>query len=466
MSQAGQMLDAYQVRGQTNWRALPGIRYLSTSEQLRVAEDAQELLLLLAQGNSVLAENEPDSDRRKVLLKEAMGWNQLAATCAADSETGPAIWLQRAELAKALGNTEEARQAREQAARAAPISARDHFLLGFQYVEQRQYNQALKLLQKATNLNPRHSGAWHLQGVCHLSLGNLSAALTCYSCCIALWPDSSLYRHNRGLVHFHENRFADALVDFDEAIRLQPQLPEIYLDRALTQMALRNDKAATLDLTAALTLPGCPSRVYFLRSQAWEKQGKQDLAQRDMEAGLRTQPADEISWVARGLARLAKDPQGALADFEEALKLRPDSRAGLQNKAHVLSERLRRGDEALEASTRVVQLYPDFVPGRLGRGVLLARLGKRTEALQEARWCLDRDRSNPATVYQAANIYALTSRQAPADQETAHALLAVALHRGFGLDIVDSDSDFDAIRNQPAFRQIVADARAHHAAVK
>ena len=35
----------------------------------------------------------------------------------------------------------------------------------------------------------------------------------------------------------------------------------------------------------------------------------------DRAEGLRRQPADELSWVSRGLARLPGDPKGALADF-------------------------------------------------------------------------------------------------------------------------------------------------------
>ena len=35
------------------------------------------------------------------------------------------------------------------------------------------------------------------------------------------------------------------------------------------------------------------------------------------ERGLRLTPRDEQSWVARGLARMDRDPKGAIADFDE-----------------------------------------------------------------------------------------------------------------------------------------------------
>src|SRR5207302_698991 len=160
--------------------------------------------------------------------------------------------------------------------------------------------------------------------------------------------------------------------------------------------------------------------------------GDKDGAKADRAAGLRERPADELSWVARGLARLAADPPGALADFEEALMLNPRSQSALQNKAHVLGK-LGRTAEAVQALDAAVALYPDFVPARSGRGVLLARLGEREAALRDAREALRRD-TKAATLYQAAGIYALTSQQQPDDRREAFRLLAAALRQGFGAD--------------------------------
>src|SRR5262249_26328178 len=147
------------------------------------------------------------------------------------------------------------------------------------------------------------------------------------------------------------------------------------------------------------------------------------------EEGLRREPRDEQSWLARGVARLADDPQGALADFEAALQLNPRSRVALENKAHVLAERLGRPDEAVAVLDRAIGWHPDYVLARAGRGVLLARQGKRDAALREAEEALRRERT-PAAAYQVAGIYALTSRQQAADRVQAYRLLAAALMSG------------------------------------
>ncbi len=174
---------------------------------------------------------------------------------------------------------------------------------------------------------------------------------------------------------------------------------------------------------------------------------------------LRRAPEDEKSRVARGYYQLSRDPKAALADFNEALRLNPRSADALQNKAHVLAEKLGRTQEALEVLNTALEQYPDSVKARGGRGVLLARLGQREAALRDAEEVLLRD-TNPGRVYQVACIYALTSRQQSADRVQAFQHLSSALRRGYGFDLLEADHDLDPVRGSPEFTRLVDAARA------
>jgi hypothetical protein len=85
--------------------------------------------------------------------------------------------------------------------------------------------------------------------------------------------------------------------------------------------------------------------------------------------------------------------------------------------------------------------------------------------LEDAKAALDRDRS-PGTFYQVANIYALTSRQVPGDSEIAMLNLSKALRNGYGTDLVDTDTDFDPVRELPEFKRIVQAAKQLRAAAQ
>jgi Flp pilus assembly protein TadD len=166
-----------------------------------------------------------------------------------------------------------------------------------------------------------------------------------------------------------------------------------------------------------------------MRSRVREKAGDADGASRDWDEGMRQEPRDEKSWIARGMARLAKDTEGALGDFNKAVECSPRSLPALQNVAHALSK-LDRNEDAVKALEVTIRHHPDYVPARIGRGVILARLGRRDEAHQDAEEVLLRDNKAP-TLYQAACIYALTSRKEPADRREAYRLLASALWKGY-----------------------------------
>jgi tetratricopeptide (TPR) repeat protein len=215
---------------------------------------------------------------------------------------------------------------------------------------------------------------------------------------------------------------------------------------------------AVADLTRALELGAAPTHVYFLRAAAKERAGDQDGAKHDRAEGLRRPAVDEMDWLTRGYARINADPQAALADFDEALKLNARSLAALQNKAHILSK-LGRNQDAARVLDMVVETHPDFVPGRAGRGVIRARLGQREAAHKDAVDCLARD-NQPLTLYQLAGIYALTSQKHPDDRAQAFRLLSVALQKGVGFDLLETDRDLDPIRPSPEFQRLVEAARA------
>src|SRR5262249_36508166 len=177
--------------------------------------------------------------------------------------------------------------------------------------------------------------------------------------------------------------------------------------------------------------------------------------------GLRREPKDEHSWVARGLFRLnaKRDVAGAVADFKKALELNPRFVQAWQNIANALGDAKDGLEEAIAAETRALKLEPDYAFAWSGRGVLLARQGKRAKAHADATQALKLD-TEPATLYQVAGIYALTSRQHPKDRDRAFELLSAALRKGFGHDLLKDDPDLNPLREDPEFRRLEQAAEA------
>jgi tetratricopeptide (TPR) repeat protein len=447
-------LGRYRVLDHRAWQKSAAVRYLSPDEQTRLREAMGELLYLTAGATYLQAVDRQDAGRRAGQLQEAERLSTLAMSCFARDEVPRALLKMHAALIRPAGREAEADQLQEQA-RQAPRNARDLFLLAIDSCFRGDYRSALPRLLEASRQDPGDFATNFWLGRCYAALGQNAEAIGCYRTCTALQSNYPWAYFVRGVCHLRQRAYEAARADFDRVIQLQPERVEAYLNRALARQGLKDYAGAIADLTEALERKAPYTRIYFQRARVRAEAGDTAGARQDRAEGLRREPTDEESWVARGVARLPNDLPGALADFEQALELNPRYRAALINKAHVLGERLKRTEDALAVLDRVVELYPEHVHARSSRGVLLARLGRRDAAHRDAVEALRRD-SQPATLYQVACIYALTSQQHAADRQQALRLLKAAVPReSRWLQTVQTDPDFAPVRDQDDYREVL-----------
>src|SRR5262249_32182820 len=157
---------------------------------------------------------------------------------------------------------------------------------------------------------------------------------------------------------------------------------DAYLNRGMAQEGLAHYHNAISDLTKALELGAPSTQIYFLRAAVREKAKDQEGAKHDWDLGMKSQLADEQSYVARAYARQETDPKGALADYDQALAFNPRCFQALQNKGHILAD-LKDDKEAVTVLDSAVSMFPDSAMARAGRGVSLARIGQREKALAD-----------------------------------------------------------------------------------
>lgn len=452
------LLQGYRVLENSPWQQAMLVQALPDEERQRLGDSMAELLLLTARAVIVQHDDDRTSDPGKAAFQQALAMNELAEHCSSDAASSSGLWRQRAQLQALVGQEAHAAKSQERVMALPLRTAADHYWLASDHIAAGQLRVALPLLQKATQLEPSNFWAWFVFGNCCDRLGMDARAEACYATCVALKPDFHWAYFNRGLALYRQQVYHLACDDFDAVLALRPDLADAYLNRALSRQGLQQFKEAEQDLTAALDHGG-PTRLYFLRARVREKLGNKKGANADTLEAMRLPPQDEKSWIARGIYQLNRDPKAALADFEQALRVNPHSADALQNKAHVLAEKMGQNQESLKALNRLLELYPDSVKARNGRGVVLARLGKRDAALRDAEETLRRD-ATPPRLYQVACIYALTSKLNSDDRLQAFQLLSAALRSGYGFQYLEIDTDLDPIRALPEFRRLIDAARA------
>jgi eukaryotic-like serine/threonine-protein kinase len=453
-------LALYQIMNNADWRKQSAVSQLSPYEQAQLDKQAGQLLFLLAKATSLYAQYYAPASEREEGFKNALAYNLSAASCFGTGTPPKALLEQRADLANLLGRKEEAGKLAELSKQTPAESPRDLYLIAHRQTIEGKFREALESLRKTTQEEPGNFAAWFVRGNCYYELLQDAQAAACFNACVVLQPDFPWAWFDRGLAHLRMRNYRQAWDDFDRVLRLEPDLSDALIARARAKEGLGRFSEAVDDYTKALHADKPSTRIYFLRSQARAHGGDAAGAQKDFEKGLVWEPSDEAGWIARGLAKQNTDVAGALADFEQALRLNPCSFEGLQNKAAAL-DRLGRAEESLAVIEQTVRLYPESSLALCGRGVLLARKKLHSAAIADAEAALIVDPS-PSTFYQAACVYSLLSEKNPTNRLQALHLLSTALHGGYGLDILDTDTDLDLLRALPEFKQITSAAKVLH----
>jgi tetratricopeptide (TPR) repeat protein len=169
----------------------------------------------------------------------------------------------------------------------------------------------------------------------------------------AAWAHSG-----RGRAETENGKYADAIRDFSEALRLYPKGKEAYWGRAYAYQLNGDLDRALSDYGEYLRYDENAGRVYFsrglicLQRKEWAK-GVQDFSE-----SIRCEPENSYAYLNRGSALLELgELDGALASFDSAISIKPDlaeaytARAGIYE---LRGETARASEDAL----RAMQLAP------------------------------------------------------------------------------------------------------------
>jgi tetratricopeptide (TPR) repeat protein len=252
-----------------------------------------------------------------------------------------------------------------------------------------------------------------------------------------------------------QRKYNDAAEDFSMYMTLGGQRAAALVNRAIARKKAKNLKGALADIDAALAAGTKQTRVYFIRADINRELGDDAAANNYLATGLRLVPQDALSLLARGVARLKTDADGALEDFRQALTLDPSSRTAKQNIVHVLGDRLGHEQEALVVLDSILDSDPRDARALASRAVLKARQGEREAALKDAVAACDLI-GDPTIVLQAACAFARSADKFPGDKTRALHLMGRSLAAKPELaGIAASDPDLRPLRSTEEFGRIL-----------
>ncbi len=81
--------------------------------------------------------------------------------------------------------------------------------------------------------------------------------------------------NNRGVLYFSEQRFAEAIKDFEDGRRVDPSIAELHVNHGASMVALKRWAEGVASLTKGIELmPLEPEKAYYNRAIALEELGK------------------------------------------------------------------------------------------------------------------------------------------------------------------------------------------------
>jgi tetratricopeptide (TPR) repeat protein len=194
-------------------------------------------------------------------------------------------------------------------------------------------------------------------------------------------PDIILGHIQRGIANVGEGRYHDALVEYNRAIELAPDVGHTYSLRGVVYENLQQYDRALADHNQAIDRDPDNAVAHYNRGVAQERLGNVTAALDDYSRAIALDPTDADPHYNRGnLLGAAGRQEQAIADFTEAIRINPQYALAYNNRGNAHG-RLGQHAEALGDYTRALELQPNESLFHLNKGGCHFNLGEISECI-------------------------------------------------------------------------------------
>jgi Tfp pilus assembly protein PilF len=205
---------------------------------------------------------------------------------------------------------------------AAPSTGTEWLALSYAEQARSRLEAARSAARQATTLAPGFGFAWARLAELEFSFGQAAAARQALEKALAQAPRHAQAHALAGYVAAAENRWQDAMADFDRAIELDGALGNAWLGRGLCRIHAGSTQQGRQDLQVAASRE--PRRGVFRSylGKAFEREGDYARAAKELDLAQLLDANDPTAWLYSALVkRQANEINAAVRDLERSQEL-------------------------------------------------------------------------------------------------------------------------------------------------
>ena len=213
--------------------------------------------------------------------------------------------------------------------------------------------------------------------------GNFQEAIVSYDEAIRLNSEYTDAYNDRGVVRSALGNFSEGIADFERALQINPQYSVAYVNLGIARLNLNDFQQAITSFDQALKINSNFADAYLNRGKAYFHLEKKEKAIADYDQALKINPNYVQAYDSRAIARFRLgDKKGAIEDFTQALELNPQNATAYYNRGVVRS---RLGDDrgAISDYNRALEINSDYAQAYGNRGLARLRSGDKKGAITD-----------------------------------------------------------------------------------
>ncbi|WP_049779242.1 tetratricopeptide repeat protein [Rhodomicrobium vannielii] len=231
--------------------------------------------------------------------------------------------------------------------------------------------------------------AYHWRGYNYKNKGDYDRAIVDLNEAIRLDPKDAKAYSNRGDAYDNKGEYDRAIADHSEAIRLDPKNSNAYTHRGNAYRDKGEYGRAIADFNEAIFLDPQYAFTYYNRGNAYRDKSDYDRAIADYDEAIRLYPAMAYAYGGRSHAMFKTGKlEAAMADIDKAISLDKQLAFFFYRRGHI---HLASGgkDSALADFNEALRLESGAVSALSGRGQVYEAQGKKDLAVADYRKAID-----------------------------------------------------------------------------